>query len=57
MESFIEEKQIKPAQLIHALRVAATGKGVGIGMFEALELLGPARTLTRIDRTLALLNA
>ena len=54
---FIEEKQIKPAQLIHALRVAATGKGVGIGMFEALELLGPARTLTRIDRTLALLNA
>ena len=53
---FIEEKQIKPAQLIHALRVAATGKGVGIGMFEALELLGRERTLKRIDRVLALLN-
>ena len=53
---FIEEKQIKPAQLIHALRVATTGKGVGIGMFEALELLGRERTLKRIDRVLALLN-
>ena len=54
--SFIEEKQVKPAQLIHALRVASTGKGVGIGMFEALELLGPSRTLKRIDRVLNLLN-
>ncbi len=54
---FIGEKQIKPAQLIHALRVATTGKGTGIGMFEALELLGPTRTLKRIDRVLNLLNA
>lgn len=52
---FIEAKSLKPAQVIHALRVAATGKGTGIGMFEALELLGKERTLARIDRSLALL--
>ncbi|MBR2586029.1 MAG: glutamate--tRNA ligase [Thermoguttaceae bacterium] len=46
--AFLEEKQIKPAQLIHALRVAVTGKGVGIGMFEALALLGKGRTLKRL---------
>lgn len=53
--AFIEEKGLKPAQVIHALRVAATGKGIGIGMFEALEILGRSRTLARIDRSLALL--
>ena len=46
--AFLEEKQIKPAQLIHALRVAVTGKGVGIGMFEALALLGKGRTHKRL---------
>ena len=30
---------IKIGQLIHALRVATTGKAVGFGMFEILEIL------------------
>jgi glutamyl-tRNA synthetase len=55
--AFIEENALKPAQVIHALRVATTGKGTGIGMFEALELLGPSRTITRIDRVLNLLGS
>jgi glutamyl-tRNA synthetase len=52
MQKFLDEKQIKPAEVIHALRVAATGKAVGLGMFETLELLGKERTLRRIERTL-----
>ncbi|MDO5580318.1 MAG: glutamate--tRNA ligase [Planctomycetia bacterium] len=51
---FLEEKGIKPAQIIHALRVAATGKGVGLGMFETMEILGKRRTLDRINRAAAL---
>jgi len=35
------------------LRVATTGKGVGLGMFDALALLGRERCLKRIDRALA----
>ena len=48
--AFLDEKQIKPAQVIHALRVATTGKGVGIGMFETLEILGKNRTVGRLNR-------
>ncbi|GHT18215.1 glutamate--tRNA ligase [Planctomycetales bacterium] len=52
MQRFMDKKQIKVGQIIHALRVAVTGKGVGLGMFETLEILGKERTLKRIDRAL-----
>ena len=51
--AFLEEKQIKPASVIHALRVAVTGKGVGIGMFETLAILGQKRVLARLNRKVA----
>lgn len=54
---YVEEQDIKIGQVIHALRVAATGKSVGFGMFEILEILGRDRSLTRIDRALALAGA
>ena len=52
LRSFIELKAIKIGEIIHALRVAVTGKGIGLGMFEALEILGKERSLARIDRSL-----
>ncbi len=52
LRSFIELKDIKIGDIIHALRVAITGKGVGLGMFEALEILGKDRCLARIGRCL-----
>ena len=42
--------------MIHALRVAVTGKSVGFGMFETLEILGRDSSLARIDRALARLD-
>ena len=36
------------------MRVATTGKPVGFGMFEILEILGRDRCVARIDRALAL---
>ncbi len=53
MQRFMDERKIKAPQIIHALRVAVTGKGVGLGMFETLEILGKDRVLRRMDRTLA----
>jgi len=52
MQRFLETQQIKVNQIIHALRVAVTGKSVGLGMFETLEILGKERVLRRMDRVL-----
>lgn len=56
LHGFVERQQIKIGDIIHALRVAVTGKSVGPGMFDCLALLGRERCLARIDRTLKLLE-
>jgi glutamyl-tRNA synthetase len=53
LKEFCEAEEIKIGDVIHALRVAATGKAVGFGMFETLEILGRDRTLARIERALS----
>jgi glutamyl-tRNA synthetase len=53
LADFIQRKGIKVGQVIHALRVAVTGKSVGFGVFETLEILGKESCLARIDRALA----
>lgn len=45
-----DARGLKAGTLIHATRVAATGRAVGPGLFEVLELLGRERTLVRLDR-------
>ena len=57
LHRFVEAEEIKIGQIIHAVRVAVTGKGVGFGLFEALEILGRAACLARIDRALAAVDA
>jgi glutamyl-tRNA synthetase len=54
LKHFVEDEGIKIGQIIHALRVAVTGKAVGFGLFETLEILGRQRCQTRIERALAL---
>jgi glutamyl-tRNA synthetase len=44
------ERGIKAGALIHAVRVAATGRMTSPGLFEVLVLLGRDRTVARIDR-------
>ena len=52
LREFVDAEGIKVGQVIHALRVAVTGKAVGFGMFETLEILGRSSTLARIDRAI-----
>jgi glutamyl-tRNA synthetase len=41
---------VKAGPLIHAIRVAVTGRTTSPGIFEVLVLLGRDRTLARMDR-------
>ena len=43
-----DARRIKPATLIHAARISATGTAVSPGIFEVLALLGKPRTLSRL---------
>lgn len=51
--AFVQGQGAELGDLIHALRVAVTGKGVGFGLYETLAILGRERCLARIDRALA----
>ncbi|MBL9094162.1 MAG: glutamate--tRNA ligase [Planctomycetaceae bacterium] len=47
-QQFIAAQGKKIGELVHPLRVALTGKGVGLGLFDTLAILGRERSLKRI---------
>jgi len=49
---FVASRGVKIGDIVHAIRVAVTGKAVGFGLFETLAILGRERSLARIDRAL-----
>jgi glutamyl-tRNA synthetase len=53
MARFVEQRGVGMGQVVHAVRVAVTGKPVGFGLFEAMAILGRASCLARIDRALS----
>ncbi len=52
LRALADTRGLKPGTLIHATRLAMTGRMVSPGLFELLTLLGRARVLTRLDRLL-----
>jgi Anticodon binding domain len=48
---------VKAAALIHAARIAATGKAVSPGIFEVLALLGRPLTISRLRDLVRYLRA
>jgi glutamyl-tRNA synthetase len=48
---------VKAAALIHAVRVAVTGRTASPGLFDVLSLLGRERTHTRLAAALQLISA
>ena len=57
LKGFCETQEIKIGQIINALRVAISGKGVGFSTFDSMEILGKERVLARTDHTLGLLQS
>jgi glutamyl-tRNA synthetase len=53
LNDFVQTEGVGVGQIIHAMRVAVTGKAVGFGLFESLAILGKEHCLARIDRALA----
>ncbi len=52
MHDFVMAEGIKLGDIIHAVRAAVTGTTVGLGMFDALAILGRESCLARIERAL-----
>jgi glutamyl-tRNA synthetase len=52
-----EQQDIKAAPLIHAARVAVTGRTASPGIFEVLVLLGRQRTLARLEQLTSFLDS
>ncbi len=55
LKEYLAARGAKIGQIIHALRVATTGKSVGLGMFDGLAILGRERCLKRIERALGMI--
>jgi len=51
-----EQQDIKAAPLIHATRVAVTGRTASPGIFEVLVLLGRERTVARLEQLTSFLS-
>jgi glutamyl-tRNA synthetase len=54
LKEFVERQGVKIGDLVHAVRVAVSGKAVGFGLFETLAILGRERCVRRIERALML---
>ena len=52
MHEFVAAEGVKVGDLIHALRIAVTGKPVGPGLYDCLAILGREKCLERIDSVL-----
>jgi glutamyl-tRNA synthetase len=52
LHAFVESKSIRIVDIVHAVRIAVTGKPVGFGLFDTLAILGRQRCISRINRTL-----
>ena len=48
LRTLAESRGVKAAALIHASRVAVTGRTVSPGLFDVLELMGPERVAARV---------
>ena len=57
LKAVAAELKVKPAVLVHPLRLTCTGRSVGPSLYHLMEVLGRARVLRRLDRVLAMTHA
>jgi glutamyl/glutaminyl-tRNA synthetase len=56
LRGLADGRGVKAANLIHAVRVAVTGKTVSPGLFEVLALLGRERIHARLGEAVAMIS-
>ena len=52
LKRVVEEAGVKTGDIVHAVRVAVTGKTVGPGLYDCLAILGRERSLERLGKAL-----
>jgi glutamyl-tRNA synthetase len=57
LRGLADELGVKAGTLFSPIRVAVTGKTVAPPLFETMAVLGPTRTLARLDRAILVLGA
>ncbi|MFZ5833700.1 MAG: glutamate--tRNA ligase [Planctomycetota bacterium] len=57
IQAFVAAEGIKIGEIVHPLRLALTGKPVGLGLFDTLAILGREQSLRRIERALRACDA
>ena len=57
VNAVVSKRGLALGSVVHALRIAVSGKPVGFGLFDILAILGRERTVARIDRALARLTS
>jgi glutamyl-tRNA synthetase len=55
VRSYAEGKGISAGKLIHPLRLAVSGVGMGPGLFELLEVIGKDEVISRLERAVEIL--
>ena len=53
LKNVAAELGVKSGALVHPVRLACTGKAIGPGLYQLLEVLGKERVLARFDRVLS----
>jgi glutamyl/glutaminyl-tRNA synthetase len=56
LKRLAKEIGCKVGELVHPARVAVSGRAIGPSLYHMFEIMGKARVLRRIDRTLQLLG-
>jgi glutamyl/glutaminyl-tRNA synthetase len=51
-KEFVNTEGIKLGDIVHSVRVAVTGRTVGLGLFDTLSIIGRSRSLARINHAL-----
>jgi glutamyl-tRNA synthetase len=54
LKRVVEEAGVKVGDLVHAVRVAVTGKTVGPGLYDCLAILGREKSIKRLEKALPL---
>ena len=56
LKEYVARSGVRIGQVVQPMRLALTGRSVGLGLYETLEILGRERSLRRIDSTIAKLE-
>ena len=57
LKQVVGDAGVKVGDLVHAVRVAVSGKTVGPGLYESLAILGREKSLARMKKALPLCEA